>query len=81
MALEDLDKAIERLAFRPKGIKVGRELFKELYKSGRLTENVDMFCGMPPGVRGWFLDSDIYVLYDPYYLGDLEFELPSKSSD
>ena len=77
--IEELDSAIKNLSFRPKGVKLGISLFKELYKLNRITENVDMFAGMPSGCRGFFLDKDIYVITD-FFIEDWEYILPTKES-
>jgi hypothetical protein len=77
-AIEALDQAIASHPFRPKGIRVGIELFKSLKSAGRIKSQSMYFEGViASGETRPVLDDDIFVVMDSG-LGDCEYRLPEK---
>ena len=78
MNIEKIEDAIKNHSPRPKGIKVGTELYKEMvsknkikWKRGYIKGVIDTETDYP------IFDENIFVHVDPY-LDDYDFELPHK---
>lgn len=75
--LETLDKAISGQQNRPKAIKVGIELWKELIKERRIIYRRGYIEGViDSGIDLPTLDQEIFVHIDPA-LGDYSFDFPN----
>lgn len=73
------DSAVANLGFKPKGVKVGAELYKELVHGGRVERQRALIGGiLDIGLELPYLDGDIYVHVDPE-LDDWAYELPSHA--
>jgi hypothetical protein len=76
MPISVLDQAIASHSFRPKGIKVGSELWKQLVAAGRIKWVRGYIEGVTDsGIDFPALDGNIFVHVSPE-LGDLQYELP-----
>ena len=78
-AVGTLDQAIANHSFRPKGIKVGTELWKALSKAGRIKWKRGYIEGITDsGIDFPVLDENIFVHVDPD-LQDGSYVLPQGS--
>jgi len=82
-AIKNLDKAISNSKSKPKGIKVGVDLWKELNANGRIKwkRGVLVFKNDPQidsELDFPMINEDIFVHVAPE-LDDLSYELPSNS--
>lgn len=73
-----VDEALNAHPFRPKGIKVGSEVWKALNADGRITWKRGYLEGaIDSEIDFPVLDEDIFVRIDPE-LDDLEVSLPPR---
>lgn len=76
MPISVLDRAIASHPFRPKGIEVGPELWKQLVSAGRIKWVRGYIEGVSDsGVDFPALDGNVFVHVAPE-LDDLQYELP-----
>lgn len=76
MPINTLDQAIASHSFRPKGIKVGSGLWKQLVAAGRIKWVRGHIEGVvDSGIDFPTLDGNIFVHVSPE-LDDLQYELP-----
>lgn len=79
MPVDLLDQAIQDHSFRPKGIKVGSELWRTLVAAGRIKWKRGYLEGvMDSGIDFPVLDEDIFVHVAPE-LDDDDFLLPDSA--
>lgn len=79
MPVSVLDQSIASHPFRPKGIKVGTELWKSLVATGRLKWKRGYLEGViDSGIDFPILDENIFVHVAPE-LNDYAFELPRNA--
>ena len=79
MPVTVLDQAIASHPFRPKGIKVGSGLWKNLVAAGRIKWKREYLEGViDSGIDFPVLDENIFVHVSPE-LDDFAYELPSNA--
>ncbi len=78
-AVSQFDNAIKALGFKPKGVKVGYELYKLLKSSDRVEQKKALLGGvLDIGLKLPYLDGDIHVHIDPD-LDDWGYEMPTSA--
>ncbi len=75
MTIEALDNAIAKHPFKPKGIKVGAELYRKLQQAGRITEKTALFGTVDLGLDFPVINENIVVWLD-LAIGENDFILP-----
>lgn len=74
--ISSFDSAVGNLGFRPKGVKVGQELYRQLKEYGRVEKKRALLGGvLDMGMELPFLDGDIHVHIGPE-LDDWDYEMP-----
>ena len=81
MLVEEFKSKVAGARVRPKGVKVGNHMWKELKKAGLIKmKNVALSGILDLGLSLPYYDEDIYVICDPEFeLSGKNYELPPNS--